>query len=382
MRRAAIATLAACGLAAYSGPFAAAQEGGGLERLARDPAQWVMPGKNYAGTRYSELDQIDAENVHELELAWMFSTGKARGQEAAPIVVDGSMYVVGPHPNDLFSLDATDGALNWIFSPPTSPSAVGVACCDFVNRGAAYSDGKVFFNTLDNMTVAVDAEMGEPVWHTQLGEISRGQTMTMAPLVVKDKVLVGNSGGEMGVRGWITALDKDTGEIAWRAWSTGPDEDVLIGEAFEAPYAWMEGEDLSVETWPEDRWRTGGGTVWGWITYDPELDLIYYGTGNPGPWNPNQRKGDNLWTATIFARDPDTGQAKWAYQTSPHDLWDHDGINELILLDLEIDGETRPVAVRPGRTGYMYVLDPVGRALRPRHRRSRRGPRDRADHPQ
>jgi lanthanide-dependent methanol dehydrogenase len=328
-----------------------------LVEMSRDPAQWIMPAKNYDSTRYSELDQIDTENVGELQLAWTFSVGVDRGQEAAPIVIGDTMYVVGPHPNNLFALDATDGTLKWTYSPPTDPAAIGVACCDVVNRGAAYANGKIVYNTLDNHTVAIDAETGEELWHTKLGDISRGETMTMAPLVVKDKVLVGNSGGEMGVRGWMTALDLETGEIAWRAYHTGPDEDVLIGEEFDPYYAWMEGEDLGLKSWPPDRWQTGGGTVWGWISYDPELDLIYYGTGNPGPWNPNQREGDNLWTTTIFARDPDTGAAKWAYQTSPHDLWDHDGVNELILLDLEIDGEMRHVMVRPGRTGYMYILD-------------------------
>ncbi|WP_457589936.1 PQQ-dependent dehydrogenase, methanol/ethanol family [Jiella marina] len=328
-----------------------------IGQLQDDPAQWVMPAKNYSSTRYSELDQIDTENVDQLQLAWSFSNGVNRGQESIPLVVGNTMYIVGPFPNDLFALDATTGELKWVFSPPTDRAAQGVACCDVVNRGATYGDGKIFYNTLDNHTVAVDAKTGERVWHTKLGEISKGQTMTMAPLFVKGKVFVGNSGGEMGVRGWLTALDAETGEIAWRAYHTGPDEDVLIGEDFEAPYEWMRGEDLGEKTWPAGAWQTGGGSVWGWISYDPELDLIFYGTGNPGPWNPNQRKGDNLWTTTIFARDPDTGMAKWAYQTSPHDLWDHDGINELVLLDLEIDGEERKVAIRPGRTGYMYVID-------------------------
>lgn len=336
-----------------------AQEAGGqnLEELSRDPDQWVMAPKNYASTRYSELDQINTGNVDKLQVAWTFSTGRNRGQEAAPLIIDNTMYVVGPFPNNLFALNATTGDLKWIYSPPTDPSAIGVACCDLVNRGAAYSNGKIFFNTLDNHTVAVDAESGQELWHTKLGDINKGETMTMAPLVVKGKVLVGNSGGELGVRGWITALDENTGEIAWRAYSTGPDEDVLIGEGFDPPYDWMKGEDLGVKTWPPEHWRNGGGTVWGWISYDPELDLIYYGTGNPGPWNPNQRPGHNLWTTTIFARDPDTGMAQWAYQTSPHDLWDHDGVNELVVLDLEIDGEERKVLVRPGRTGYMYVID-------------------------
>lgn len=336
---------------------AARAAGQDLQTLSQDPKQWVMPAKNYASTRFSELDQIDTGNVGQLQLAWSFSNGVNRGQESIPLVVGNTLYIVGPWPNNLFALNATTGDLKWVFSPPTERAAQGVACCDVVNRGPAFSDGKIFFNTLDNHTVAVDAETGKEVWHTKLGEISRGETMTMAPLVVKGKVLVGNSGGELGVRGWLTALDAETGEIAWRAYHTGSDEDVLIGPEFEPPYDWMKGEDLGLKTWPAERWKTGGGTVWGWISYDPELDLIFYGTGNPGPWNPNQRKGDNLWTTTIFARDPDTGMAKWAYQTSPHDLWDHDGVNELVLLDLEIDGEMRKLAVRPGRTGYMYVLD-------------------------
>lgn len=350
-----LAIVSACALLV---PWTAtAQDTPDLEDLSNDPAQWVMPAKNYASTRYSELDQINRDNVGQLQQAWSFSNGVNRGQESIPLVVDGTLYIVGPHPNNLFALDATTGDLKWVYEPATAQAAIGVACCDVVNRGPAYSDGRIFFNTLDNHTVAVDAETGEEIWVRKLGDINQGQTMTMAPLVVKDKVLVGNSGGEMGVRGWLTALDTDTGEIAWRAWSTGPDSDVLIGEEFEAPYAWMNGEDLGVATWPEDAWEIGGGTVWGWISYDPDLDLIYYGTGNPGPWNPELRPGDNLWTMTIFARDPDTGMAKWAYQTAPHDLWDHDGINELILADLEIDGETRKVLMRMGRTGYVYVID-------------------------
>nr|WP_281351578.1 methanol/ethanol family PQQ-dependent dehydrogenase [Propylenella binzhouense] len=346
------------------GPIAAgeaAAQQGDLEALSKDPAQWVMPGKNYASTRYSELDQINTGNAGRLQVAWTFSVGADRGQEAAPIVVDGMMYVVGPyagpHPGSVFALDATTGELKWTYSPKPNLSAQGVACCDVVNRGAAYDNGKIFYNTLDNHTVALDAKTGKEVWVKQLGDISRGETMTMAPLVVKGKVLVGNSGGEMGVRGWLTALDENTGEIVWRAYSTGPDKDVLIGPDFKPFYDFMKGEDLGVKSWPPDHWQHGGGTVWGWISYDPELDLIFYGTANPGPWNSNQRPGDNLWTTTIFARDPDTGQAKWAYQTSPHDLWDHDGINELVLTELQIDGKPRKVAIRPGRTGYMYVID-------------------------
>ena len=363
-----------------AGASAAAQDARGLDALSRDPGQWVMPARNYASTRFSELDQINGQNVSQLQLAWSFSVGVNRGQEAAPLVVDGTMYVVGPFPNKLFALDATTGELNWTYEPPTAEAAQGVACCDVVNRGAAYDQGKIFYNTLDDHTVAVDAKTGKEVWHEKLGDINLGETMTMAPLVVKGKVLVGNSGGEMGVRGWLTALDETSGEIVWRAYSTGPDKDVLIGADFAPRYDWMKGKDRGVKTWPPDHWQQGGGTVWGWISYDPELDLIYYGTGNPGPWNSNQRPGDNLWTTTIFARDPDTGMAKWAYQTSPHDLWDHDGINEVVLVDLEIDGKSSENP-DPTRAYRLHVRDrprdrrgPLGRRLRYRHRLQGRRP--------
>lgn len=283
---------------------------------AEDDGQWVMPAKNHASTRYSGLDQVNPDNVGQLRVAWTFSTGIPRGHEAAPLVVGETMYLVTPFPNHLHALDLSrPGApLKWTYRPEPSPAAQGVACCDVVNRGAAYARGRIFFNTLDNHTVAVDAETGEEVWKTKLGDINQGETMTMAPLVVKDKVLVGNSGGELGVRGWLTALHVDTGEIAWRAYSTGPDKEVLIGPSFQPFYDQDRGRDLGVTTWPPDKWKIGGGNVWGWISYDPELDLIYYGTANPGPWNPEQRPGDNKWTAGIFARRPDTGEAIWFYQ--------------------------------------------------------------------
>ncbi|HEX6042804.1 methanol/ethanol family PQQ-dependent dehydrogenase [Longimicrobium sp.] len=327
------------------------------DSLAED-GQWLIPAKDYQSTRFSGLRQITTANVARLRPAWTFSTGIRRGHEAAPLVVGSTMYVVGPYPNPLFALDlARDGELKWTYTPPQQHAAQGVACCDVVNRGASYADGKIFFNTLDNQTVAVDARTGAEVWRTRLGDINRGETMTMAPLVVKDKVLVGNSGGEMGVRGWLTALNVSDGKIAWRAYSTGPDKDVLIGPDFKPFYAQDRGTDLGTRTWPSTTWRVGGGTVWGWISYDPELDLVYYGTGNPGPWNPEQRPGDNKWTAGIFARDPDDGQARWFYQWSPHDVHDYDGINENVLLDLPIGGRTRRTIVRAERNGYMYVLD-------------------------
>ncbi len=328
-----------------------------LMELSEDDTQWVMPAKNYASTRFSGLKQINTDNVEQLQLAWTFSTGLTAGHEAAPLVVDNTMYIVTPWPNILYALDLEDGSLKWSYEPEQSPATQGVACCDVVNRGAVYHDGNIIYNTLDNHTLAIDAKSGEEVWKTKLGNINKGETMTMAPLVVKDKVLVGNSGGEMGVRGWLTALDADTGEIAWRAFSTGPDEEMLIGDKFKPFYEADREQNLGVESWPPGRWEIGGGTVWGWISYDPDLDLIYYGTGNPGPWNHSQRKGDNKWTVSVFARDPDTGEAKWAYQLGPHDLFDYDGINESLLVDLEIEGEQRNVLVRPERNGFMYVMD-------------------------
>jgi lanthanide-dependent methanol dehydrogenase len=355
-RRNAERLLAAAALAALT-TSAAAPTGRDIASLSADDAQWIMPAKNYASTRYSGLDQINTSNAAQLRVAWTFSLGIARGQEAAPLVVNGVIYVVGPFPNPVFALDAVTGDLKWKYTPNTDPAAQGVACCDVVNRGMAYENGKLFFNTLDNHTVALDANTGEELWVTKLGEISRGQTMTMAPLVVKGKVLVGNSGGEMGVRGWLTALDANSGRIVWQANSTGPDKDVLIGSEFQPFYDSHKGKDLGASTWPSGKWQIGGGPVWGWISYDPELDLIYYGTGNPGPWNAEQRPGDNLWTSTIFARDPDTGAAKWAYQVGPHDLWDYDEVNENVLVDLAIEGRMRRVLIHPGRNGFMYVMD-------------------------
>jgi PQQ-dependent dehydrogenase (methanol/ethanol family) len=322
-------------------------------------AEWPFAGKDYANRRFSELSQINAGNAKDLKLAFSFQTGSQRGHEAAPIVVGRTMYIVTPYPNVLYALDLTrPGApVRWKFEPKPLASAQGVACCDVVNRGAAYANGRIFFNTLDNQTIALDAESGKELWRTKLGDVARGETMTMAPLVVKDKVLVGNSGGELGVRGWLTALDAASGRIVWRAYSTGPDSEVLIGPNFKPFYASDRGKDLGVSTWPPEAWKIGGGNVWGFISYDPELDLIYYGTANPGPWNPLQRPGDNKWTAGIFARAPDSGEARWFYQWSPHDLFDHDGINENILIDLNVKGTMRKVLVHPGRNGYIYVLD-------------------------
>ncbi len=327
------------------------------------PAQseWSIPGANTGLTRYSELSEITTQNAHNLKVAYTFSMGVNRGQESAPLVVGGTLFVVSPYPNTLYALDlGQPGApLKWRFDPEPEPASQGVACCDVVNRGPAYANGKVFFNTLDGDTVAVDAETGKQVWRTKLGDIRLGETITMAPLPAKDKLIVGNSGGEMGVRGWAAALDQATGRVVWKANNTGPDKDVLIGPEFKPFYPQYKGKDLGVSTWPADMWQHGGGSVWGWVSYDPDLNLVYYGVANPGPWNSSMRPGDNLWTAGIFARDLDTGAARWFYQWSPHDVSDYDGVNENVLVDLTWNGEPRKALVHPDRNGYLYVLDRI-----------------------
>ncbi|HEX4770727.1 MAG TPA: methanol/ethanol family PQQ-dependent dehydrogenase [Bryobacteraceae bacterium] len=331
----------------------------GQIQVQPDDGQWIMPAKNYASTRYSTLEQINTQNIGTLKLAWTFSTGLTRGHEAAPLIVNNTMYIVTPWPNLLYALDLTQpGApVKWVYAPHPSSSSQGVACCDVVNRGAAYSNGKIYFNTLDDHTVAVDAKTGKEIWKTTLGDINLGESMTMAPLIVKGKVIVGNSGGEFGVRGWLAGLDAETGKIAWRAYATGPDKDVLIGSAFKPFYAEDRGPDLGVSSWQGDQWKIGGGTCWSWISYDPELDLIYYGTANPGPWNAEQRPGDNKWSSTLFARHPETGEAVWAYQLNPHDDHDYDSVNENILLDLTINGRLRKVLAHPDRNSRMYIMD-------------------------
>lgn len=325
-----------------------------------DDGNWTMPSKDYAATRFSGLDQLTPANVAKLQVNFTFSTGTTEGFEAAPLVVKDTMYVISPWPNNVFALDLTKPGAppKWAYRPNPAAAAKGVACCGPVNRGASYWNGRLFLNLLDGNTVAVDAASGKEVWRTKLADIQKGETITMAPLVAEGKVLVGNSGGEMGVRGWLAALDAGTGKIAWKAYSTGPDKDVLIGADYRAPYPQDRGRDLGVKSWPPEYWKIGGGTVWGWISYDPASKTIYYGTSNPGPWNQEQRPGDNKWTAGVFARDINTGQARWFYQSTPHDLYDHDDINEIVLVDYPVGrGKRVPALIRPSRNGFFYVQD-------------------------
>lgn len=321
--------------------------------------EWTLPAGDYANTRYSPLDQINTENVKNLKVVGTMSTGIPHGHEGQPLVVNGTMYVVTPFPNDLIALDLTKPGfpMKWKYEPRPDPNSQGVACCDVVNRGASYAGGKIVYATLDNHIVAVDANSGKEVWRTLVGDINVGETTTGAPLVVKNVVISGDSGGELGVRGKVVGLDLKTGKVLWTAYSTGPDKDVLIGPGFKPFYKKDQGKDLGVSSWPPDGWKLGGGTVWGWISYDPETDLIFYGTGNPGVWNPDQRPGDNKWGITIFARKPETGEAVWAYQVVPHDAWDYDEIMENIAVDMVWQGKMRKLLIHPGRTGFVFVLD-------------------------
>jgi len=323
------------------------------------PGEWTMPGADYANSRYSELDQITADNVKNLHAAWTFSTGVLRGHEGQPLVVDKTMYLVTPYPNVSYALDLeTEGQpLKWKVRPENDQAAIGLACCDVVNRGAAYADGRIFYNLLDGHTVAIDAASGKLLWRTKMANLARGETMTMAPIVVKGKVLVGSSGGEMGVRGWIAAIDATSGKELWRGYNLGPDTDIKVGSRYKAFYPQNAGKDQGLTSWPGESWKTGGAAVWGWLSYDPELDLVYHGTSNPGPWAGHQRPGDNKWSAAIIARDADTGEIVWAFQPTPHDLWDYDAVNENILADLPLGGVTRKVLVHFDRNGFAYTID-------------------------
>ncbi len=323
------------------------------------PGEWPSQGRDHANTRYSPLDEIDRSNVAQLKLAWTFSDGAQYGHEGAPLVVGKTMYVVTPFPNVAYALDLSKpGApIKWSFSPNPSPMAIGKACCDAVLRGWALADGKLIYNLLDAHTVAVDAETGHEVWRTKTDNVENGATTTMSVKVVGDKVLVGNSGGELGVHGWLAALSVRTGKDIWRAYNTGPDDQVKIGPDFNPFYDWMKGKDLGQTTWPKAMAAHGGAASWGWVTYDPDLNLIYYGTSNPSPRVPTQRPGLNLWSAAMWARDPDTGMAKWAFQFTPHDQWDYDGVNENLLIDSPFEGRTRKALVQFNRNGFAYTID-------------------------
>jgi lanthanide-dependent methanol dehydrogenase len=319
---------------------------------------WTLPAKDYAATRYSSLAQITPANVSRLRPVWSFSTGVLGGHEGQPLVVKHTMYVVTPYPNVLYAFDLTQEGypLKWKYRPAVDQNAVGIACCDVVNRGATYADGKIVYNLLDGHTVAVDAATGRELWKTAIADLAHGETVTMAPLVIKTQVIVGASGGEFGIFGSIKALDLATGHLIWTASNLGPDTSMHAKPGvFKSFYDTA--ANLGATTWPTDGWKHGGGPVWGWLSYDSTLDLLYYGTGNPSPYNPEQRPGDNKWTASVLARHPSDGSLAWGYQFTPHDSWDYDATAEMVLVDLTIAGKKRKTLVHFDKNGFAYTLD-------------------------
>ncbi len=338
-----------------------------LDQAMKDSSNWAaQAGDNY-NQRYSSLDKINAGNVGKLQVAWTFSTGVLRGHEGSPLVIGDMMYIHSAFPNNVFAVDLKTQEIVWKHTPKQDTAVIAQMCCDTVNRGLAYGDGKVFLQRADSVLEALDAKTGKVVWSVVNGDPKLGAVNTNAPHVFGDKVLTGISGGEWGVRGYITAYDIKTGKQVWRGYSTGPDDEMLMDPA--KTMTWTDGKlapvgkDSSLKTWQGDQWKIGGGTTWGWYSYDKALNLVYYGTGNPSTWNPAQRPGDNKWSMSIWARDLDTGKVKWVYQMTPHDEWDFDGINEMILADINVKGKPTKALVHFDRNGFGYTLDRVSGAL-------------------
>ena len=348
---------AIAGLAALL--FSAVSANQDLLTLQKDDNQWAMPGKDYSATRYSTLKQITALNVSKLRPVWSFSTGALRGHEGQPLVVGTTLYVHSAYPNHVYAIDMTKEGwpIKWKYTPVQNDRAVAVACCDLVHRGVNYAQGRIYMTTLDGQVIALDANTGKEVWKVRNADPTRGETQTMAGMIVKDKFVVGVSGGEFGIRGWIAAYNLADGKQAWKAYSMGPDSDVKLAPDFNQANPHYGRFDQGTKTWPGERWKNGGGSTWGWYAYDPALNLIYYSTGNPGTWNPSVRQGDDKWSMTIFARDADTGMAKWGYQMTPWDAWDYDGINEHLLIDITYGGRPVKALAHFDRNGFAYLLD-------------------------
>ena len=360
MRRSALASALLVSVA-LSAP---AMANDSVTKLTSDPNNWAMQAGNYANTRYSALNQITAANVKDLKVAWTFSTGVLRGHEGSPLVIGNMMYVHTPFPNIVYALDLDqDAKIIWKYEPKQDPSVIPVMCCDTVNRGLAFADGIIILNQADTNVVALDAKSGKEMWKSLNGDPKKGETHTGTTLIVKDKVLVGMSGAEFGVRCHVTAYDLKSGKKVWRAYSMGPDSDILVDPQKTMSLGKPVGADSSLKTWTGDQWKIGGGSTWGWFSYDADLNLFYYGSGNPSTWNPAQRAGpdgkqiDQKWSMTIFARNPDTGMAAWAYQMTPFDEWDYDGINEMILAELDFGGTKRKTLTHFDRNGLGYTLD-------------------------
>jgi PQQ-dependent dehydrogenase (methanol/ethanol family) len=309
---------------------------------------WPVYGGDQSNTRYSPLDKLTPANVGKLKVAWALQLGSLRSQESTPLVVGDTLYVTSSHgPKHVFAVDAKTGNVRWRYAPEVPAGIDQFACCDVNNRGVAYAGGKVFVGRLDGRLVALDAATGKELWKTQVVDYTQGSVITSPPTIVKNLVITGFGGGEYGARGYIVALDQETGKEVWRFWTIpGPGEP---------------GND----SWKGDSWKLGGATAWGIGSYDPKLNLLYYGTSNPSPWGASVRGPDtseygtftNLYSSTTVALNPDTGQLVWHYQSTPHDAWDYDGVNELVLADLPIDGQMTPVALKADRNGFFYVLN-------------------------
>ncbi|MEO2196546.1 MAG: PQQ-binding-like beta-propeller repeat protein, partial [bacterium] len=287
-----------------------------FERLLNadeEPENWLTYSGSYSSNRHTKLDQITPDNVEDLELSWVFQAGSLEAFQATPLVVDGIMYLTEPV-NNVVALDAKRGSVFWKFE--YTPSADARPCCGAVNRGLAILDDTLFLATLDGNLIALDAVAGKPLWQTTVADPTEGYALTLAPLVIKDKVMVGVAGGEYGIRGYIDAYDAKTGELAWRFYTIpGPGEP-------------------GHETWENDAWKTGGAPAWLTGSYDPDLDLTYWGIGNPGPdLNPAQRPGDNLYSDSVVALDPDTGELEWYFQFTPNDPYDYDSVQIPVLID-------------------------------------------------
>ena len=338
-----------------------------LEALIANPNNWAMQAGDMYNQRYSALHQIDAKNVGKMQVAWLFSTGVLRGHEGSPLVIGDTMYIHTPFPNKVFALDLDTQKIKWRYEPKQDAAVIPQMCCDTVYRGLAYAQNKIFLQQADSTLLALDAATGKVLWSVKNGDPKLGAVNTNAPHVFKDKVITGISGGEWGVRGFLAAYDINTGKLVWKAYSVGPDAEMLIDP--DKTMTWTDGalkpvgKNSSLKTWQGDQWKTGGGTTWGWYSYDKALNLLYYGTGNPSTWNPSQRPGDNRWSMTIMARDVDTGMAKWVFQMTPFDQWDFDGINEMILADINVKGKPTKALVHFDRNGFGYTLDRTNGAL-------------------
>ena len=316
------------------------------------PNEWLLHGRTYAEERHSPLDQINTSNVDQIGLSWSFETGTNRGHETTPIVKDGVMFITAPW-SVVHALDAKTGDLLWTHDPKVERAWANNACCDVVNRGVALYENSIFFGTLDGRLISLDKDTGNENWSILTIDKSWPYTITGAPRIVKGNVIIGNGGGEFGVRGYVTAYDVDSGDELWRFYTVPGNPN----EPFESPEM-----EIAAKTWSGGKWWEygGGGTVWDSMAYDPVLDTLYIGTGNGSPWNRYVRSpggGDNLYLSSIVALDPDTGDYKWHYQTTPGDSWDYTATQHMILADLEINGQMRKVIMQAPKNGFFYVID-------------------------